>query len=407
MVVGRMAERLFRCLCIVLAFAVATSAEFRSHTSVEVFADDAGLDCRRGQVIRAAKVSAGVANLVCSDAPQLQCNAGGVSFSGTPGFNRAMSGGPTCVRNGKASGGRCSSGTGYLSKLAGPFHRRRSPDGLCCALAGGTGPAPAESCRNVVVATRGGGRFHRGRHPGAFEAVKGVRALGSGGGRVLLTLCQIHCPPPPPTKRGLGQGPSGLICFPGEATVQTPSGPKAMRELRIGDQIQAVGREGLGYSAVRSFHHADGEKTGRYLSLTTNSGHRLRVSATHLVYSPPDCADEAVTAGGVFRFAARLRLGDCLLVRGPDGSLHQANVTEISVVEEAGVFAPITECGTLLVDGVLASSYASLESQRLLHTVTSILHDFYVAFSKESVGVPGPLRLLFSLAKLATPALSI
>lgn len=62
--------------------------------------------------------------------------------------------------------------------------------------------------------------------------------------------------------------------------------------------------------------------------------------------------------------------------------MHPSPIISISVAESVGVYAPLTEAGTLFVDGVLASSYALLEDHRLAHW----------AF--------GPLRLFSSLSHL-------
>lgn len=227
----------------------------------------------------------------------------------------------------------------------------------------------------------------------------------------MLTLCEIHCPPTKPVakRRDLE------ICFPGDASVETPSGPRLMRELRIGDQVMAAGQGGVGLCPIKAFHHADAETSARFLALSTSSGHRIRLSHRHLIFSPPQGCEGLSTDsfdnfdGGAFRFAARLVVGDCLFVRRDDGDYEFANVTEIEEVKDVGVFAPITECGTVIVDGVLASSYASFESQSAMHTFSSMAHSLSGLFSADggSVGIPGPLQLFLSLGRLAVPAMSL
>ena len=50
-----------------------------------------------------------------------------------------------------------------------------------------------------------------------------------------------------------------------------------------------------------------------------------------------------------------------------DGRLAPATVTRVSLATEKGVFAPLTDSGNLVVDGVLASAYAVVNSQTVAH----------------------------------------
>lgn len=186
-----------------------------------------------------------------------------------------------------------------------------------------------------------------------------------------------------------------------------------MSQLRIGDRVLSAAPGGsVDFHPVRGFYHADAKRRARFLELQTGSGERIRLSHNHLIYSPRgDChlsASELVLAEANFRFAARLRLGDCLLVSaGSSRRFRFANITEIREVEAVGVFAPVTSSGTLVVDGVLASAYASLESQSTLHLLSDLLHRFFAASATTDPGIPGPVQLLLSLGRLVAPVLSI
>merc|ERR1719411_1113449 len=70
---------------------------------------------------------------------------------------------------------------------------------------------------------------------------------------------------------------------------------------------------------------------------------------------------------------------------GAGGSLVPSRVISVETVVDSGVYAPLTARGNLVVDDVLASCYAQIDSQETAH----------LAFA--------PVRLLWSLNLMPTP----
>lgn len=171
-------------------------------------------------------------------------------------------------------------------------------------------------------------------------------------------------------------------CFPGWARVTVAGGgQKSLSSLTPGDRVMALSGTGqVVFSQVLLFLHWDQESRSTFLSLETEHGHRVALTPNHLVFLAADCRLD--TTQYQAQFASRAKPGDCILIHISEGQVHPSKIISVSVEQSVGVYAPLTEAGTLFVDGVLVSSYALVEDHRLAHW----------AF--------GPLRLLFSFSQL-------
>ncbi|XP_035512841.1 desert hedgehog protein [Morone saxatilis] len=169
-------------------------------------------------------------------------------------------------------------------------------------------------------------------------------------------------------------------CFPGWARVTVAGGvQKTLSSLAPGDRVMALSGTGqVVFSQVLLFLHQDNESLSTFLSLETEDGHRLALTPHHLVFLAPHCRLDS----SEYQFASRAKTGDCVLIHTAEGRVRLSQIVSVSVEESVGVYAPLTEAGTVFVDGVLASSYALVEDHRLAHW----------AF--------GPVRLLFSFNQL-------
>eukprot|EP00928_Gymnodinium_smaydae_P006211 TRINITY_DN12176_c0_g1_i1.p1 TRINITY_DN12176_c0_g1~~TRINITY_DN12176_c0_g1_i1.p1 ORF type:complete len:345 (+),score=45.19 TRINITY_DN12176_c0_g1_i1:91-1125(+) len=166
-------------------------------------------------------------------------------------------------------------------------------------------------------------------------------------------------------------------CFPGEATVQIYGStfPRAMDDLKEGDKV-LVGSST--YEPVIGFLHTlRGSSSNSYLAIAHERG-VFRASANHLVFT-----------SGSDKRVADLEAGDLLIV---NGELSRV----LSVYEEtttAGMYAPLTASGRIVVDGVLASTYAGMASgPKMPHAMMHTL--FFPARAYHALG----LSRLFSVA---------
>ena len=186
---------------------------------------------------------------------------------------------------------------------------------------------------------------------------------------------------------------------------------KNMSQVRLGDRVQSVDSEGnLVYSEVLMFLDREPEERSRFVELRTEEGAVLTLTASHLVYAgAPDCRQlecmRPVYAGNV-------EPGQNLMRR--ENSLVASTVLSVTSSHHRGVFAPLTRAGNLVVDGVLASCYAVIDSQNIAHTAFAPVRWYYslkhslVGSEPRTVSVAPGVHwypsMLYSLARLVLPS---
>lgn len=85
------------------------------------------------------------------------------------------------------------------------------------------------------------------------------------------------------------------------------------------------------------------------------------MTSTHLVVTGEKSKSRTV-------YAEKLKTGDLMLVSDDSNrKLLEDRIIKIEPVLRDGVYAPLTTTGTLLVNDVLASCYATVDSQSLAH----------------------------------------
>lgn len=143
-------------------------------------------------------------------------------------------------------------------------------------------------------------------------------------------------------------------CFPGHALATSESGDVPVGSLRKGVPVLVELPGGsLGFEPVLGFLHA---RWGSESNVHVEVGHEtgvLRASPGHIVFAREG-------AGRVDRTAAELKVGDELFAAPKSGTLpRMSRVLWIRRGQaRAGMYAPYTASGTIVVDGVVASNYA-------------------------------------------------
>lgn len=147
-----------------------------------------------------------------------------------------------------------------------------------------------------------------------------------------------------------------------------------MSDLRIGDKVLVVKPDGgLDYSDVILFLDRDEEEKRLFFTIQTESGVKITVTPSHLVYVGDDERTLDVSEGYAI-FAKYIQIGDYIyvtkksLINGTVSySVKLEKVVEISASEEEGTFAPLTREGNIVVNDVVASCYALLNDHNLAH----------------------------------------
>ncbi|XP_071766763.2 indian hedgehog B protein-like [Centroberyx gerrardi] len=205
-------------------------------------------------------------------------------------------------------------------------------------------------------------------------------------------------------------------CFPGEALVTLENGgQRSIRDLRPGERVLASsGSDGGGelvFSEVLAFLDRDPATQKLFYTIRTEAGARLSLTAAHLLFvSEGNCSEGAAPAPGTMRtvYAADARPGQCVLVaegkagrRRGEGRLSR--VTQVTVEESRGAFAPLTERGTVVVDGVVASCYAAVNRHSLAHWAFAplrLMHRWTGSTGRHGNGLHWYSRLLHWLGRL-------
>lgn len=131
-------------------------------------------------------------------------------------------------------------------------------------------------------------------------------------------------------------------CFAATNTVVTQNkGTIAISQLEIGDYVQDSYST---YSRVYSLSHVDRTAKAEIVSIELDNGENnpLELTADHMVY-----------ANGVRPVRAQdVVVGDILG--------QNSRVVKISKVQREGVYAPLTESGSIVVSGVVSSCYMAM-----------------------------------------------
>lgn len=168
-------------------------------------------------------------------------------------------------------------------------------------------------------------------------------------------------PEPSPTPEGSSPSPpsggtgGGGMCFSRVNDVEVQGkGFISMDSLQIGDYVRAGNNK---FSRVFSLIHTDRDMEAEFLQIHSGALKKpLEVTPDHMVF-----IDSSAVR------ASEVKVGD---------TLGENKVSKITSVKRRGVFAPVTESGDIVVNGILASSYAAV----LAHCPVNVQHSGAQAF---------------------------
>ncbi|CAB9514818.1 Protein hedgehog [Seminavis robusta] len=127
-----------------------------------------------------------------------------------------------------------------------------------------------------------------------------------------------------------------VSCFSEVSTVQTPHGTITMKNLQVGDRVLTANGA---FEPVYAWGHKHATQKAEFLQFNGD----LEMTGAHLVFL--EGKTNPVRADSV-------NVGDVL---------QGATVKSIKTVKRQGVYTPLTPSGTVVVNGIAASSYVSLQ----------------------------------------------
>ena len=148
-----------------------------------------------------------------------------------------------------------------------------------------------------------------------------------------------------------GGGGGGNACFSERTTVQVKGkGTVSMKNVQVGDYVMSSPQgDTYVYDQVYALGHYDPDTKTEFLQVSTDNGHQVELTKEHLIYlegkNHPARADS-------------IKIGDVLQSQD---AINGVKVIHIKKVQRKGLYAPMTTSGTLLVDGIKASSYIALQ----------------------------------------------
>lgn len=147
-----------------------------------------------------------------------------------------------------------------------------------------------------------------------------------------------------------------MICFSANNTVRVRDvGDVPMDNLKIGDMVQVADGS---FEPVYSFCKRSTAIIGDFLQLHTNisTSSPLELSSNHLVFALRRGQTVAIPAAEIVE-------GDLLVPSSTSTNLAPpVAVTRIGSVQRQGIYAPYTSSGTIVVNGLVASTYATVGS---------------------------------------------
>ncbi|CAF0856542.1 unnamed protein product [Adineta steineri] len=155
-------------------------------------------------------------------------------------------------------------------------------------------------------------------------------------------------------------------CFSGSSIITLADGTtKPLSHIRIGDKV-LVNQQNI-YEPILSFIHAKSDGLFSFLAIQiqstkSNLSSTIFVSPNHLVFE---------FDSGKALFAGKFHVGDRVQFID-NNEIVPGEIVNIESTKQEGYYAPLTSSGTIVVNGVVASNYATVSNHELAHQVMGI-----------------------------------
>lgn len=152
-----------------------------------------------------------------------------------------------------------------------------------------------------------------------------------------------------------------------------------------------------------------------FIKIELSDGKSLKITSKHYIYKS-ECTHENKVVpvdqmNHIPVFAEKVEIGDCLYVLSADQphTFEQRRVQTIDIVEEVGIYAPMTSTTNIIVNDIYASCYNVVNNQVMydfftqdIQNIPSIGSIFGESVENE-VDLPLGTRLIIGLMKYVLP----
>ncbi|CAF3868813.1 unnamed protein product [Rotaria sp. Silwood2] len=149
-------------------------------------------------------------------------------------------------------------------------------------------------------------------------------------------------------------------CFSLNDTTKTPNGNEiSIENLKIGEKVLAINHnDQIIPTEIIAILHYEKNSPALFYTFTTESGHQVSLTPEHLLY-----------IGNQTYIQARHidSKEHKLFIAGKNGQLESSRIRSIDLQIKHGYATPITQHGTLLVNNVSSSCYASIYHHSIGH----------------------------------------
>ncbi|CAM4798140.1 unnamed protein product [Rotaria magnacalcarata] len=192
-------------------------------------------------------------------------------------------------------------------------------------------------------------------------------------------------------------------CFAADSLVTLANGnQKSIANLRSGDSLLAYDDKTKKVLSTNLITMLDfqPQRFALFKQVTTHTGRQLSLTSAHLI--PTDKHG--------YVMAKNIHTGMNVYVMNDDGILITETVSNVSDVVKQGYVAPLTVEGTLIVNNVATSCYATIDSHYIAHTVLAPMRWWYSLFGKsnkssEMIGVHWFPQMLYEMTAHLIPSI--
>jgi hypothetical protein len=194
-------------------------------------------------------------------------------------------------------------------------------------------------------------------------------AVAEGGFTELQNLAQWCCVNPGVAEPDECPLRRNLKCFSGDDFVSMANGErKPLREIQPGDRVFVMNsQKQIEEDEVIMMLDSQPNRPALFYTIETETGHRLSLTGSHLV---------AVNNNDNFLPANQIKTHDMVFVHS-QGQLQSVKVRNVTEEYKIGYFTPMTSQGTLIVNDMAASCYASVVNHNWAHQILAPLRWWY------------------------------